>query len=45
MKHTCLIGIREINTYYCNFCKKEYEGRPENCPRCDIKRKDKEDKR
>lgn len=37
MIHTRFIRWYEVNVYYCGRCGKEYEGEPEDCPRCDNK--------
>lgn len=35
MKHTEFVRWYEVDVYYCSRCKKEYEGEPESCPKCD----------
>lgn len=37
MKHTKFVSWHEVNIYYCDRCKREYEGEPESCPKCDKK--------
>jgi len=37
MKYTEFVRRYEVNIYWCGKCHKEYNGNPEDCPKCGYK--------